>query len=486
MRLRTAVLILLAACTSNRDRALKELGLTVVPDDDGGMTTAQTFKPDGCAYTVTVPVARGFTGFALDSAASVSMADGAPIRTRLGLGGAVDSSAAGYADPSTTVAFTWETTGDIAAAKVRYGKGAGPMDKVQKGYSWTTPPPQLGLGTSEAPVHMHEVHLCGLEPATTYSYQVGGGAPGSEVWGDTQSFTTPPATGKIVIGVSGDARDSADVWTQLQRRFRDNSVSMQVFTGDLVLAGTVESLFVNWLTPVWKDAQQPGKFVTLGQQLMVFVAGNHENASSQFYGNFALPGDASEYAETFGSFNVGNAHFAFIDDQRVSDNTTGDQATAQLKWLEADLDRANKDRAKHPFIVFMNHRPEFSTSRHKDDGDTQNVRNALVPIFDEYNVDLVLGGHDHEFERSKPVKGPYASPSIGQGTTYVVCAGAGADAYGTGAAAYSEKAVAFGNGTNYLGVYSLMTIEGNTLRMQSFGLRASGMDDPIDDFTLTH
>lgn len=477
MRLRHLASIgLFVACTSNRDRI-------TMPD---GAMMAQSYAPTGCQYTVTPPASRGFTGFALDSEAPVTTADGAPIRVRLGLGGGTDSSASGYADPSTTMAFAWETTGDIQAAKVRFGKGMGPMDKVQKGYSWTTPPPERGLGTTEPAVHMHEVHVCGLEPGTTYSYQVGGGAAGSEVWSDTQSFTTPPATGKVTVGVSGDARDSIDVWTQVQRRFRDGAVSMQVFTGDLVLTGTLESLFVNWLTPIWRDAQQPGKFVTLGQQLIVTIAGNHENASSQFYGNFVLPGDASDYAETFGSFNVGNAHFVFLDDQRISDSTTGDQAMVQLAWLKNDLDRANKDRAKHPFIVFMNHRPQWSTSKHKDEGDTQNVRAALIPLFDQYSVDLVLGGHDHDYERSKPVKGPYASPTIGQGTTYVVCAGAGADGYGTGTAAYSEKAVAFGGGTNWMGVYSIMTLENNTLRMQSYGLRASGADDMIDDFTLTH
>jgi hypothetical protein len=33
------------------------------------------------------------------------------------------------------------------------------------------------------------------------------------------------------------------------------------------------------------------------------------------------------------------------------------------------------------------------------------LRNLLVPIFDEYQVDLVLTGHSHIYERSKPLKG---------------------------------------------------------------------------------
>jgi len=94
---------------------------------------------------------------------------------------------------------------------------------------------------------------------------------------------------------------------------KDASVAMQIFSGDLVLAGTDELLIASWLDPIWKDPNAPGSFITLGQQSIVMVGGNHEGASSQFYGNFSMPGDGP-YAETFGSFEVGSVHFAFIDD----------------------------------------------------------------------------------------------------------------------------------------------------------------------------
>jgi hypothetical protein len=38
------------------------------------------------------------------------------------------------------------------------------------------------------------------------------------------------------------------------------------------------------------------------------------------------------------------------------------------------------------------------------------VRNAMHPLFDKYGVDLVLQGHNHNFERSKPLKFNSASP----------------------------------------------------------------------------
>ena len=38
-------------------------------------------------------------------------------------------------------------------------------------------------------------------------------------------------------GVSGDSRDSADIFQMVQLRMRDAAVAMQIYTGDAVIAG---------------------------------------------------------------------------------------------------------------------------------------------------------------------------------------------------------------------------------------------------------
>jgi hypothetical protein len=307
-----------------------------------------------------------------------------------------------------------------------------------------------------------------------------------------QSFTTLPAQGMITVGVSGDARDSVDTWRLVQRRMKDAAAAIQIFSGDLVLTGMDESLFSTWLDAIWKDPTMAGSFITLGQQMIVPVGGNHEGMTSQYYGNFALPGEGA-LAESYGSFEVGTVHFVFLDDQLIAYGQPDGQQ--QLDWLKADLDKASKDRAAHPFIVFYHHRSMFSTSNHMDDSDVIKTKHTLVPIMDQYGVDLVLGGHDHDYERSKPIKGPADNPvvqaSSTTGTTYVVSAGAGAGPYSPGSApaAYREKNAAFGGSTPYVGLYTLMKINGNTLQITSYGLKASASnvmgDDVIDDFSLT-
>ncbi len=460
---------------------------------DGG-TASFTYSPAGCAYTVTPPATRGYTDMAADDTSAFDDASKAtPMRVRVGLGGGTTSGQAGYADPTTTAAFTWETAAPDHAAKVKMGTDPGTLSDVHAGYSWTTPPPTIGF-SSGVPEYMHEVHVCGLQPATTYYYQVGGGPTGSEVWSATQSFTTVPDSGSITVGVLGDARDKVSTWQLVQRRMLDAGAAMQLVGGDVVDIGSLSNLYDQWLDAIWQDPDASGKFITLGQQMMVPIAGNHENEASQFYANFAIPGDDPDYAEQYASFDVGNTHFVLVDDQPVSqEGSTG--GAAILSWLDGDLSRADANRAKVPFIVVISHRGLYSTSNHSTDGDVLYARSQLAPVFDKYKVDVVINGHDHEYERSKPLQAgspPSGDPVVGKGTVYVICAGAGADPYavGTTASTFREKNAAFGNGTSYIGTYALLTLSGNQLTLNAYGLKASGTkvadDDVLDTVQLTH
>jgi hypothetical protein len=201
---------------------------------------------------------------------------------------------------------------------------------------------------------------------------------------------------------------------------------------------------------------------------------------------------------------VGNTHFVLFDDFAVSQMTSGiaplDLATAQLAWLASDLAAANADRVTHPFIVAISHRGIYSTSKHSADPDVLATRSQLAPLFDRFGADLVINGHDHEYERSfalhagNPPDGP---PVVGAGTTYVTCAGAGAEPYAVGSTpgSFSAKQVAYGSASTsasmaYAGVYGLLTLSGRTLTLTAYGLKPSSTtvagDDVIDSLVLTH
>jgi hypothetical protein len=54
--------------------------------------------------------------------------------------------------------------------------------------------------------------------------------------------------------------------------------------------------------------------------------------------------------------------------------------------------------------------PPYSSGVH---GSNPTIQNAFVDLFERYDVDLVLAGHDHNYERTHPIRG----------VTYVVSGG---------------------------------------------------------------
>jgi predicted phosphodiesterase len=70
----------------------------------------------------------------------------------------------------------------------------------------------------------------------------------------------------------------------------------------------------------------------------------------------------------------------------------------QIKWLENELKISG---SKWKIAVF--HHPLYSSGdRH---GSDLRLREVLEPLFLQYNVSVVLTGHDHFYERIKPQKG---------------------------------------------------------------------------------
>lgn len=68
----------------------------------------------------------------------------------------------------------------------------------------------------------------------------------------------------------------------------------------------------------------------------------------------------------------------------------------QLAWLEEDLKRV--DRSKTPWVIVGGHRPWYVSTDECTD-----CQNAFEPLFLKYNVDLVLHGHKHFYERMSAI-----------------------------------------------------------------------------------
>jgi hypothetical protein len=104
--------------------------------------------------------------------------------------------------------------------------------------------------------------------------------------------------------------------------------------------------------------------------------------------------------------DYGSLHLISIDTELrdAAGNQVMDGKGDQYDWLAKDL-AANR----LPFTIVYFHKPPYSKGSHNSDteSDMKNMREKVNPLFEKYNVDLVLAGHSHVYERTKPLRGHF-------------------------------------------------------------------------------
>jgi hypothetical protein len=266
------------------------------------------------------------------------------------------------------------------------------------------------------------VELTGLQPNTEYVYRAGSweslstkGFTGADL-SDVLRFRTAPLKGTrapFTSVLAGDSRGAVALIKENATRLAQIDAAMWVFNGDFCTSG----LQPDW--DEWFDAMSP----ILSGRVLMPVQGNHEFFPPMFYGQFALPvtpGVPADYKEHAWSFNYANVHYVGLDS--MQDSSVMDL----VPWLDSDLQVAREDPDVDWIIVMMHH-PAFSSSNH---GSTERVQKYWSPVFDKYDVDLVFSGHDHNYERTVPIRG---GKQVDKGPIYVVAGSFFVDApYGNG------------------------------------------------------
>lgn len=109
----------------------------------------------------------------------------------------------------------------------------------------------------------------------------------------------------------------------------------------------------------------------------------------------------NQYKDVFGlnkiyySFDFRHVHFIVMS--TLSDFVV---TSDQYKFIEKDLQKASAND-NIDWIVVTNYGPFYtSPSAHPAKND---IRNIYHPLFDKYGVDLVLQGHNHNYQRTYPV-----------------------------------------------------------------------------------
>ena len=308
-----------------------------------------------------------------------------------------------------------------------------------------------------------------LEPDTEYVYRVG-------TWEDfdkeTGEFVNPtlstPATFRTGL-VKGDRRtfdvvlcgDSRGGYAEISAeidRLAEIDARMWFFNGDANDAGTQ----VEW--DAWFDVMQP----LLRKKVLMPVQGNHElSFGNLYYVQFELPKMPllpEEMSEHAWSVDYANVHFVGLD------SNGPEIVQQQTNWLQADLAAASSD-PDIDFIVVMMHHPAYSNSNH---GSTTSVQNHFVPILEEFKVDLVFAGHDHNYERTVPMRNDTEDED--NGVTYVVAGAFFSKGYSNGSDWYTVTSH-HGDKRNYV----VMRVSPDRLDVTAFDGTGT---ETLDQFTI--
>ncbi len=141
--------------------------------------------------------------------------------------------------------------------------------------------------------------------------------------------------------------------------------------------------------------------------------GNHEYTSgpSAYFGYF---GSAAGSGEGYYSYSVGSWRVIALNSEIPSQ-----AGTPQMEWLKNEL-----STRKSACTAVIWHRPLFSSGRNGDNADMRDVWRALY----DANVDVVINGHDHTYERFAP-QDPNGKPDPERGIRQFVVGTGGAMLY---------------------------------------------------------
>lgn len=196
----------------------------------------------------------------------------------------------------------------------------------------------------------------------------------------------PTSDGAFNIGAAGDW-DSGTNARQTALNMDAKGVDLALGLGDYAYS-TGSAGVCQW----WNDQMAPLHGKIKG------ALGNHDTKDESLYAK--LFGQSDQW---FYSFDVEGVHFVAIN----TEESFG-PGSSQYKFVEQDLQSASAKGDLNWIVVFL-HQPMYTSPSHHDP--VSSLRNAYHPLFDKYDVDIVLQGHNHNYQRSFPIMYNSEDPS---------------------------------------------------------------------------
>ena len=315
-------------------------------------------------------------------------------------------------DPATSRAVTWRTDSTIKNGFSQIAEATVNSNFTENTvrYKAITEPFDLGLykGNNSLKVNYHSVVFQQLKPNKIYAYRVG---DGTNYWSEWIQFKTAKkeyAPTKFVY--FGDAQnDVLSHWSRVIRMAYQTApdASFVIHAGDLINSAHSDYEWAQWY--------KAGGFIH-SQWTAIPVVGNHEfrslikgderKLSIQWKPQFTLPIEKeleNKLHETVYTVDYQDIRIIVLNSNGIFEK--------QTKYIEQQL---KTSFAKWNIVTC--HHSVFSPAVGRD---FKYARKKWKPLFDKYNVDLVLNGHDHTYARGHVPKISTTNETENLGTIYV-------------------------------------------------------------------
>jgi hypothetical protein len=276
--------------------------------------------------------------------------------------------------------------------------------------------------------------LAGLHPGTAYRYQIR--VDGQQV--STSTFTTAAESGPFRFTAFGDQGVGPHPVAVLNT-IKALSPRFHLLAGDLCYAdssgqGGPGDVFDSTQWDVWLNQNDP-----LTSHLPWMIApGNHEmepgfanHGYAGWLSRIAIGGTSPLAVPVASTFRYSSVGFVGLDSNDVSFEIPANRGWTQgrqTSWLDSTLAALRADPTIDFIVAYMHASPYSTSDAHGSEG---GIRDLWVPLFDKYEVDLVISGHNHCYERTQPLRAgaitAHATQSVDSelGTTYITAGGGG-------------------------------------------------------------
>lgn len=371
-------------------------------------------------------------------------------------------------DTATTTTATWFTDGArdpgsvVEWGPVRHGMKRkdlerAPFDHIDAGEASATP----GVDALT-----HRVTMDRLEPGSAVRYRVG--RPGA--WSPVRTFRPAPKAGETFtfahLGDHGTTPDALATTAFLTGRDPD----LVLIAGDLTYANGDQPVWDTWF----------GQIEPLAATRQVMAApGNHENkdlGGDTFKQRLSHPGAGSYY-----TFDVANVAFVISTAGVFLEDGTLLNELAEMERVLADA-AVRRAAGEIDFVAVVQHYPLWTNHESRGPLNPSLVL-AEEHVLQRHQVDLLLVGHDHFYERSAPMSYGQVlnAPGLGRtGYMQVISGGGGKSLYDfVPEGAFQSWSVEHAKRYHAM----LYEVDGRTLRGRAIATDRRGGEE-LDTFTL--